>query len=185
MSRSSKRLFLKKFITQPSINASVIPSSQALARLVVQDVDWSVMDTIIEFGPGTGVFTEHIVAHMKSWARLVVLEFDADYCRLLTDKFGDKITIAHGNVQDFAQILIDYKLKPDLIISALPHYPFLGERWISAIKAIKKVIDAWCIMRSVTYAPWAFKKTYQPLHPTFLGYTLMCIPPTFVYEMKK
>jgi phospholipid N-methyltransferase len=93
MSRSSKRLFLKKFIAQPSINASIIPSSQALSRLMIQNIDWSTIDTVIEFGPGTGVFTKYIIKHAKPNTKVILLEFDQDYCQFLKDKFGEQVVI--------------------------------------------------------------------------------------------
>lgn len=184
MSRSSKRLFFKKFITQPSLNASITPSSQALARLMIQDIDWSIRDTVVEFGPGTGVFTEHIIASMKPWTKLILLEFDIDYCALLKQQFGDQVIVIQWDVQDFATIIDQYQLKPDLIISGLPYYPFEWERWTALIWYIKWLIGQWCMMRWFSYSPWRFHKTYSLLCPVLVDYTLSCIPPAFVYEMK-
>lgn len=184
MSRSSKRLFFKKFIKQPLLNASITPSSQTLARLMVQDIDWSIVDTVIEFGPGTGVFTEHIISSMKSWTKLVLLEFDRDYCELLIHQFGNQVTVIQWDVQDFSTIIDQYQLKPDFIISWLPYYPFEWERWAALIYYIKSLISEWCVMRWFSYSPWRFYKTYDVLHPRLVDYTLSCIPPAFVYEMK-
>jgi phospholipid N-methyltransferase len=46
-------LFFKKFIRQPKINASIMPSSPMLAQAMIDGIDFSRIKTIIEFGPGT------------------------------------------------------------------------------------------------------------------------------------
>ena len=186
MSRSSKWLFLKKFIAQPSINASVVPSSQALARLMMQDIDWSVVDTVIEFGPGTGVFTRHIIKHAKPGSKIILLEFDHDYCQLLKDKFGDQVTIILWDVRQFENMIQKHLIPfPDLIISWLPYFPFTWYEWNKLLQYLKILISKWCLMRWFSYSPWRFIKTYKVLHPILVDYTLSCIPPAFVYEMKK
>gem|GEM_PF-2252070 len=53
LSLSSYGLFFKKFVTQPTINASIIPSSPRLAQAMIDGIDFSRIKTIIEFGPGT------------------------------------------------------------------------------------------------------------------------------------
>ncbi len=186
MSRSSKWLFLKKFIAQPSINASIIPSSQALARLMIQDIDWSIVDVVVEFGPGTGVFTRHIIKYAKPDAKIILLEFDQDYCQFLKDKFGDQVIIISWDVRKLEQLIKKHNLSvPNLIISWLPYFPFTWQEWTKLLQYLKTIIDQWCIMRWFSYSPWRFHKTYQILHPTLVDYTLSCIPPAFVYEMKK
>lgn len=184
MSRSSKRLFLKKFIAQPAVNASIIPSSQALARLMIQDIDRSSIGTVVEFGPGTWVFTQHILAHLVPWSKLILIEFDPDYCSLLQDMFGDQVMVICWDVHDFPQIIKHHHLHPDLIISWLPYFPFEWHAGETLLRYIKSLLDHWCVMRWFSYSPRRYHNTYKILHPKLVDYTLSCIPPAFVYEMK-
>ena len=54
----SKGNFLKVFIKQPKVNASITPSSKRAARAMIKDIDLSKMKFVVELGPGTGVFTD-------------------------------------------------------------------------------------------------------------------------------
>lgn len=186
MSRASQWLFFKKFIAHPSINASITPSSQALARLMVQDIDRSTIDTVIEFGPGMGVFTKYIIKNAKPGTKIILLEFDQDYCEFLNDIFGDEVMIISWDVSELENIINQYLLpQPDLIVSWLPYFPFTWNKWNNLLQYLEFLIDKWCIMRWFTYFPWRFNKIFKNLHPVLLDYTLSSIPPASVFEMKK
>jgi phosphatidylethanolamine/phosphatidyl-N-methylethanolamine N-methyltransferase len=60
-SRMSDALtFLKNFLRHPTQVGAIAPSSSALARTMVDWFDWNQIRNVVEFGPGTGVFTELI-----------------------------------------------------------------------------------------------------------------------------
>ena len=50
--------FLKMFIRQPKVNASIIPSSKRAAQGMVSGLDLNAMKYVVELGPGTGVMTD-------------------------------------------------------------------------------------------------------------------------------
>ena len=49
--------FLTQFIQKPLSTGSLVPSSSYLARTMVQHARLADADVVLEYGPGTGVFT--------------------------------------------------------------------------------------------------------------------------------
>ncbi|MEJ2094502.1 MAG: rRNA adenine N-6-methyltransferase family protein, partial [Gammaproteobacteria bacterium] len=53
--------FLIEFIRKPTQVGAISPSSKWLARKMVKNNNIKEADTIVELGPGTGVFTSEII----------------------------------------------------------------------------------------------------------------------------
>ena len=76
-------LFLGKFLKHGTAIASVAPSSPWLARLTVSNVDWASARTLVELGGGTGPITRVIADRAGPQCRVIVIERDPDFARLL------------------------------------------------------------------------------------------------------
>src|SRR5262249_46022819 len=66
--------FLREFMSKPATIGAVAPSSSFLAQEIVEDLQLSEAEAVIEYGPGTGVFTRNILREMKPTARFVAIE---------------------------------------------------------------------------------------------------------------
>ncbi|MCH1441871.1 MAG: ribosomal RNA adenine dimethylase domain-containing protein, partial [Rubripirellula sp.] len=55
-----KTTFLKNFLRNPGQVGAIAPSSDRLVRMMVDWFDWNQIRNVVEFGPGTGVFTKAI-----------------------------------------------------------------------------------------------------------------------------
>lgn len=66
-------------------------------RKIIDSLELSVNDTVVEIGPGRGALTEQLVA---SGANVIAIELDRELVRMLREKFGedDNILIVEANV---------------------------------------------------------------------------------------
>ena len=80
------------------------PSGKALARTMAAYVDPSMPGPIIELGPGTGPVTEALVAQGIDPARLVLVEFDPTFCRLLRERYPTA-TVVQGDAYSLRRLL--------------------------------------------------------------------------------
>jgi phosphatidylethanolamine/phosphatidyl-N-methylethanolamine N-methyltransferase len=94
--------FLRSWIEKPISMGAISPSGQALARAMARYVDPEAPGPIIELGPGTGAVTKALVAHGIEPSRLILVEFDPNFCRLLRRRYpeakviqGDAYRIQH------------------------------------------------------------------------------------------
>src|ERR1035437_4953908 len=75
--------FIRSWIEKPLSTGAVMPSSKALARTMARYVDPKASGPVIELGPGTGPVTQALVQRGVDPARLILVEFNPDFCRLL------------------------------------------------------------------------------------------------------
>ena len=66
--------FLKEFIKHPTKVGAIAPSSPGLVSAMVDWFDWQAVRNVVEFGPGTGVFTEAIVQRLHPEAKFFAIE---------------------------------------------------------------------------------------------------------------
>jgi phosphatidylethanolamine/phosphatidyl-N-methylethanolamine N-methyltransferase len=75
---------------------------------------------VIELGPGTGPVTEALVAHGVDPARLILVEFNPDFCRLLRVRYP-AATVVQGDAYRLRRLLAAYVREPvAAVVSGLP-----------------------------------------------------------------
>lgn len=125
--------FLKGFIKHPVMVGSVIPSSRAVIDKMLAPVDWANCKLFVEYGPGVGTFTEHVLQRMAPDATLIAIDTNEDFVRYLTEKFRDSRLLAvNGSAADVRQIIADCGFEhADYVCSGLPFStlpPGIGSR---------------------------------------------------------
>ena len=114
--------FLRGFIKHPVMVGSVIPSSRALIDRMLAPVDWANCKLFVEYGPGVGTFTEHVLQRMMPDATLIAIDTNPDFTKYLTRKFADsRLAAVTGSAADVRLIMEDCGFKEaDYILSGLP-----------------------------------------------------------------
>lgn len=112
--------FIRSWIEKPLSTGAVMPSSRVLARAMARYVDPRVDGPVIEFGPGTGPVTEALVKQGVDPARLILAEFNPDFCRLLRTRYP-AATVVQGDAYRLRRLLQTYVYEPAAaIVSGLP-----------------------------------------------------------------
>lgn len=70
--------FLKNFLRHPTQVGAIAPSSRGLVDAMVDWFEWDTARGVVEFGPGTGVFTEAILQRLHDDANFFAIERSAD-----------------------------------------------------------------------------------------------------------
>lgn len=116
--------FFKEFINYPRITGAIAPSSDRLSELITNIADLSKADSVIEFGPGTGVFTEKILKKIPKQANFIAIESNANFVAA-TKLRCPQATICHDNAIHAKKILKVHGMSHcDCIISGLPWASF-------------------------------------------------------------
>jgi phosphatidylethanolamine/phosphatidyl-N-methylethanolamine N-methyltransferase len=112
--------FLRTWMEKPLAIGAVTPSGRALARTMAAFVDPARPGPIIELGPGTGPVTEALVAHGVDPSRLVLVEFDPNFCRMLRARFPTA-TVVQGDAYSLKRLLSGLLQQPAAaVVSGLP-----------------------------------------------------------------
>ena len=112
--------FIRSWIEKPISTGAVMPSSKALARTMARYVDPQSKGPVIELGPGTGPVTAALVEHGIDPARLVLVEFNPAFCRLLRPRYP-AATVVQGDAYRLRRLLETYVREPAAaVVSGLP-----------------------------------------------------------------
>ncbi|MCL2528509.1 MAG: methyltransferase [Defluviitaleaceae bacterium] len=115
--------FIKQYITKPRTVGAIWPSSKYLAAGMVKDIDFNNARCIVEYGPGTGVFTEKILEARHSDTLVILLEYNIEFCKLLQEKYKHEknLVIARDSAENIEKYLLQHSIQEvDYIISGLP-----------------------------------------------------------------
>jgi len=112
--------FLRSWIEKPLTTGAVMPSSKVLARTMAAYVDPKSNGPVVELGPGTGAVTQALVERGVDPARLVLVEFNPTFCRMLRVRYP-AATVVQGDAYRLRHLLETTLREPaDAIVSGLP-----------------------------------------------------------------
>jgi len=112
--------FLRTWFERPLRTGAVMPSGKPLARRMAKSVDPESSGPVIELGPGTGPVTEALVQRGIDPKRLILVEFDPDFCRLLRTRYPDA-TVVQGDAYRLRRLLEGIVREPAAaVVSGLP-----------------------------------------------------------------
>jgi phosphatidylethanolamine/phosphatidyl-N-methylethanolamine N-methyltransferase len=112
--------FIRSWIEKPISMGAVTPSGRMLARAMARCVDPDVPGPIIELGPGTGAVTKALVDRGIETSRLVLVEFDPNFCKLLRRRYPEA-TVIQGDAYRIGHLLGGLLKEPAAaVVSGLP-----------------------------------------------------------------
>jgi len=114
--------FLRGFLNRPKEVGSIIPSSRFLEKRIVNTAGLANAKLAIELGPGTGGTTKALLRGMAPDAKLLAIEINPDFVKLLKKTLRDPRLIVHeGSAADIPAALDKYGLEqPEVILSGIP-----------------------------------------------------------------
>jgi phosphatidylethanolamine/phosphatidyl-N-methylethanolamine N-methyltransferase len=178
--------FIRSWIEKPIATGAVMPSGRMLARTMARYVDPESSGPVIELGPGTGPVTEALIEHGVDPARLVLVEFNPTFCRMLRGKFP-RATVVQGNAYNLRRSLGPILAGPAAaVVSGLP---LMTKPMITRLRLFS---DAFAVMAEncpfiqFTYA------VLPPIPTDFNGVTAECsdliwmnLPPARVWVYRR
>ncbi|MBQ0822167.1 phospholipid methyltransferase [Microvirga sp. HBU67558] len=112
--------FLRSWLERPLVVGAVTPSGKILARTMASFVDPRIPGPVVELGPGTGPVTDALIRRGVAQERLVLIEYNPEFCQLLKRRFP-KATIIQGDAYDLKETLGDILKEPAAAtVSSLP-----------------------------------------------------------------
>jgi phospholipid N-methyltransferase len=186
-SDTSASVSVSEFMRHPSMVGSAFPATKRMVRRLLKRINWSAVDVLVEYGPGTGRFTATALAKLKRSGTLIAIETGEDFVEHLRSSLGDddRLSVVQGSAADVIPILKDHGLEHvDCIISGLPFSTLSAgdaEQIVSA--------SATALHPSGMFAVYQMRSAIDPLlHRHFSkiaqAYEWWNIPPCHLYWAK-
>ena len=113
-------LFLREWAGNPLKTGAVSPSGRSLARAMAACVRPERPGRIVEIGPGTGVVTRALIERGIAPERLLLVEYNRDFCRLLRQRYKG-VEVVAGDAYKIDEILAGEGVsEPASIVTGLP-----------------------------------------------------------------
>lgn len=117
--------YVSQFCREPRTIGAIAPSSRRLADKMIAPIDFNNARVIVEYGPGCGVFTRHVLSQIDRDRTIFFgLELNERMNRLASEKTPDA-TIFQDSAAAVRKYLQQYGVEhADAIISGLPWASF-------------------------------------------------------------
>jgi phospholipid N-methyltransferase len=186
--------FIKEFLKHPTKVGAIAPSSPGLVAAMVDGFDWETVRQVVEFGPGTGVFTEAIVERLHPDAKFIAIERSPDLAAVVQERCPSAKIVQDSATNLNAICDSEGMGRIDAVICGLP--------WASFPESLQREIMDPMIGRMAeggrfaTFAYWqgvvlpAGRRFSKRLHASFrtVGRSDTVwrnLPPAFVYRCQK
>jgi len=120
---AGKLSFVFQYLFKPRTVGAVMPSSKYLAEKMVAGIDFDNARCIVEYGPGTGPFTEEILKRRNKETTVILLEYNDTFCKLLQEKYHNEenLHIINSTAETIGAQLEKFGFAyVDYIVSGLP-----------------------------------------------------------------
>jgi phospholipid N-methyltransferase len=180
-------LFFLQYMANPRSVGAIAPSSRFLGVKMLEEIDFESADYIIEYGPGTGVFTEKMLKRRNPKTVLLLVENNKAFYSILKEKFKEEqnLFIINGSVENIEQYAMDCGLPyADYVISGLPFASLPKELSSRILQQTAKIIKK--DGRFITFQYTVFKKKLfqQFFNISEVKKEFRNLPPAYVFSCK-
>ncbi|WP_249123665.1 MULTISPECIES: methyltransferase domain-containing protein [unclassified Bradyrhizobium] len=179
--------FFRAWVTQPARVGAIAPSGAALARLITSEIGPNT-GPVIELGPGTGVFTEALLARGVQQENLALIEYGSDFVRLLQLRFPDARVLWMDAGQISQHNLFDSQ-SVGAVVSGLPLLNMTPRKMMAILGGAFNYLRPGGAFYQFTYGPRC--PVPRPLldrlglKATCIGSALLNVPPASVYRISR
>jgi phosphatidylethanolamine/phosphatidyl-N-methylethanolamine N-methyltransferase len=178
--------FIRSWIERPLSIGAVTPSGKMLARAMARYVDPDSDGPVVELGPGTGPVTAALVEAGVAPSRLVLVEFNPAFCRILRTRYPGA-TLVQGDAYSMRRLLETLLLQPAAaVVSGLP---LVTKPMRQRLRLIRDAFDL--MLPGAPFVQFTYSVA-SPLPRRLSGFTVeaseriwMNIPPARVWVYRK
>lgn len=180
-----KKVFISEFIKETKMVGAIAPSSKFLMKKMLSKIDFSNDITLIELGPGTGVFTSEILSRMTPNSRLLSFEINPVFYNQLKSKFKDsRLSLICDSAENVKNHISKDIQSVDGIISSLPLAVIPIRVKLKILNALVDVLGVNNYFVQYQYSMNAKKILQAKFKQLEIDFTPLNIPPAFIYYCK-
>jgi len=175
--------YIKNFIKDKDV-ASITPSSSFLVKRVCQKVDFTEPRVIVEYGPGTGVFSEYLLQYLKPGSKLILIEKNEGFVEILEELAEDpRVLLYQESAENVVDVLRDAgETEADYVLSGIP-FSFLNDttrtELLHRTRDILGPAGRFLVYQNYNHMEKPLREHFD--HVT-KEYEILNIPPMYAYE---
>jgi len=178
----TEKILIREFIKDKKVGAAFSTSRHVIKKML-GNIDFDKATLLVEYGPGKGVITTHLLKRMRNDAVLYVFETNEKFIKDLL-KIGDKRLVIINESAENAQTTLKnrYKInKVDCIISTIPFTFFDRRKRKRVITKTYNLLNKNGKFITYQYTGLIYQLIKQKFHQTRVIATVLNIPPAIIF----
>ncbi len=182
----SRLRFLKQWVRNPREIGSVTPSSRFLTREVVEPIKASQARLVVELGPGTGVFTQALLAALPADGKVLAIDTNASFVEHLRRTIPDRrLTAVHASAEEVDRLVAEAGWPAaDAIISGIPYSLLPRPVMFGILRAARRALREDGLFIGYQYSRMLRPHLLDVFGNVHYRSVLLNLPPAFVYSCR-
>lgn len=178
-----RSLFLRSFLRDWRTIGSVTPSSRFLVGAMLDQIDFGRARRIVEYGPGTGVFTRAILRRLAPDAQLLTLDTEDHFITELRAQLPDRCLIAvRGSAAQIERHLAALGWPgADVIVSGIPYTAMPAPLREQILRASARALAPGGLFTPYQYSPYIRPLLGQIFGQVETHWVVRNVPPAFFF----
>lgn len=180
-----KKYLFKNFLKDKHIG-SIVSSSRFAVDRICKKLDFSGRKVIVEYGPGTGVFTRMLLERMGPASKLILIETNKEMISILRQIRDPRVFIFNDTAENVEEILHQCgEETADYVISGIPFSFIKKEDKHKILGNTRKVLasNGSFVVYQYTLTVLGYLRKY--FRQISYDFVFLNIPPLFVFEAFK
>ena len=175
--------FLRSFLRDWRTIGSVTPSSRYLVGAMLAEVDFARARRVVEYGPGTGVFTAEALRRLRQDGEFLALDTEAHFIEALRERLPDpRLVAVPGSAASVERHLAALGWpNADVILSGIPYTAMPADLRLAILRASAAALAPGGLFIAYQYSPYI-----RPLLGRLFGsvetrWVPLNLPPAFYF----
>ncbi len=182
----SKKKFISEVLKSGGTIGALSPSSSFLAKKMLKPIRFDTTNCIVEFGPGTGVFTKEILQKMSVNSILLTFEINSIFYDELIKINDSRLIVINDSAEKIEHyLLLHNQKKADYIVSSLPFAMIPDDVVNNILKKSFQVLSEKGKFIQFQYTLNALSKLKLLFNKVDINFTFLNIPPAFIFTCRK
>lgn len=182
----TQQKFLSEVLKSSNTIGAWSPSSSFLAKKMLKPIRFKDANCIVEYGPGTGVFTEKLLEKMHPNSMLIIFEINEVFFEELKKIKDTRLIVVNDSAEKIDHyLLLNNQKKADYIISSLP-FAMIPEDIVDEIlkNSFNSLSEKGKFIQ-FQYSLNALSKLKKIYTKVKIKFTFLNLPPAFVFVCSK
>lgn len=179
-----RALFFRRFLRDWRAIGSVTPSSRFLVRAMLAELDFASARRVVEYGPGTGVFTAELLRRLAPDAQLLALDTEARFIDALAERCPDpRLVAVTGSAASIERHLAALAWPhADAILSGLPYTAMPPTVREAILRASARALAPGGVFLAYQYSPYILPLLRSIFPHVRTRWMPLNLPPAFYFR---
>ena len=179
-----RALFLGSMVLHPRRVGAVWPTSRRAVRDLLDMDDLSQASIVVEFGTGTGVYTEEILRRLGPDGVFLAFEIDASLAHAVATRLPDpRLTVINDSAENVELYLSGRKA--DAVVSSLPFTTLPGNLKQEILEAARDALRPGGSMLVLQYSKNILADLERLFGSIRRRFSPLNVPPAFLFACEK